>query len=245
MPQTHFGYQTVDTDEKAGLVGNVFKDVASQYDIMNDAMSFGLHRLWKDRFISELNPAPHSHLLDMAGGTGDIAFRYLKAAPTGHVTIADINEAMLDAGKENQINKNIKGDITWQCADAQYLPFDDHQFDYYTIAFGIRNVTDISLALKEAYRVLKPGGRFLCLEFSHVSHPVIKSVYDFYSFRIIPCMGKLIAGNKDAYQYLVESIRMFPDAENFKAMMDDAGFSMTRYDQLQHGIVAIHSGWKI
>lgn len=245
MPDTHFGYQTVNSAEKSDLVGRVFNNVAPKYDIMNDIMSAGLHRLWKSTFINQLNPSNHSALLDVAGGTGDIAFRFLKQAPDANVTIADINPAMLCEGKARQIDCQIKGNIRWVCADAQSLAFTANQFDYYTIAFGIRNVTDIPLALKEAYRVLKPGGRFMCLEFSHISQPLLKQFYDFYSFKIIPNIGQYVANDKAAYQYLVESIRMFPKAAEFKQFIEEAGFRMVTYRTLTFGVVAIHSGWKI
>jgi demethylmenaquinone methyltransferase/2-methoxy-6-polyprenyl-1,4-benzoquinol methylase len=245
MKKTHFGFKEVNANDKAPLVKAVFDNVASKYDIMNDVISMGVHRLWKDRFIKMLDPKPNSKLLDVAGGTGDIAFRYLEKAPHGYVSVSDINHAMLREGYKNAIDKNILTNIEWLCADAQNLPIPDDSYDYYTIAFGIRNVTDIPTALAEAYRVLKPGGRFLCLEFSHVENPIMAGLYNFYSFKIIPKMGKLIANDSESYQYLVESIRKFPKQEQFLKMISDAGFEQTSYTNLSSGSVAIHSGWKI
>jgi len=243
--KTHFGFREVDKDEKAPLVKGVFDNVASKYDIMNDVMSMGTHRLWKDKFIRVLSPRDNSRLLDVAGGTGDIAFRFLKNTQNGSVTIADINHNMLREGYKNSIDKNIKGDISWVCADAQYMPIPDNEYDYYTIAFGIRNVTDINAALAEAYRVLKPGGRFLCLEFSKVDNAILQKFYDFYSFSVIPKMGEIIASDSGSYQYLVESIRKFPNQETFRQMIENNGFVNVRYINLSGGVVAIHSGWKI
>lgn len=243
--QTHFGFKQVPEEEKASMVAQVFHNVASRYDIMNDLMSGGLHRIWKNNFITQLNPAPNTHLLDVAGGTGDIAFRFLKSVPTSNVTILDINPSMLTIGKQNAINRNILKGIDWVCADAQSIPFPDNHFDYYTIAFGIRNVTDIPAALAEAKRVLKPGGRFLCLEFSKVNNPLLKSGYDFYSFNVIPKIGEYVTQDKESYQYLVESIRMFPNQHDFKKLIEEAGFTSVTYRNLSGGIVAIHSGWKV
>lgn len=243
--KTHFGFKEVEIDQKAPLVKGVFDNVASKYDIMNDVMSLGVHRLWKDKFISMLNPQRNKKLLDVAGGTGDIAFRFLKATEEGQVTVADINHNMLQEGYKNAINKNILNNIEWLCADAQNMPILDNTYDYYTIAFGIRNVTDINKALLEAYRVLKPGGRFLCLEFSRVENPLLEKIYDFYSFNVIPKMGKIIASDRDSYQYLVESIRKFPKQEEFLQIIENAGFVKVKYINLSGGAVAIHSGWKI
>jgi demethylmenaquinone methyltransferase/2-methoxy-6-polyprenyl-1,4-benzoquinol methylase len=242
--KTFFGFKEVDSADKAPLVRGVFERVAPKYDVMNDVMSMGVHRLWKDKLINMLNPRPNSRLLDVAGGTGDIAFRYLKKASGGHVTVADINPAMLREGYNNALNKNILHGMDWLCADAQALPLPDDTYDYYTIAFGIRNVTDISAALREAYRVLKPGGRFLCLEFSAVTNPLMAGLYEFYSFKVIPKMGKLVAGDEASYQYLVESIRKFPKQEEFLSMIGEAGFIRTSYTNLSSGAVAVHSGWK-
>lgn len=254
---THFGFKTVKISEKAKEVRSVFENVADSYDNMNDAMSLGVHRIWKDLFIQELGPTHGSRLLDSAGGTGDIAFRYLKYLnnmknPTNaksHVTVCDINPNMLDVGKiraERQGWTVENGyDIDWKEADAEKLPFSDDSFSAYTIAFGIRNVTHIDKVLAEAYRVLQPGGRFLCLEFSHVNNDTIKWIYDQYSFQIIPVMGVLIANQWQPYQYLVESIRKFPKQEHFKEMISNAGFRHVTYKDLTFGVVAIHSGFKI
>lgn len=240
-----FGFKQVDADKKESMVRGVFSNVAAKYDIMNDAMSLGIHRLWKDTFITMLNPAKNSKLLDVAGGTGDIAFRFLKAAENGFVTVSDINPQMLEQGYKNSLDKNITENIEFVEANAEKLPMPDGEYDYYTIAFGIRNVTNIDKALKEAYRVLKPGGRFMCLEFSNVDNPLFKKIYDFYSFKIIPELGGRLAGDKDSYQYLVESIRQFPKQDAFKQMIEDAGFTNVKYRNLSGGIVAIHSGWKV
>lgn len=243
--KTHFGFKQVEKSEKAGMVAEVFSSVASKYDIMNDAMSGGLHRIWKDKMISNLNPRNNTHLLDVAGGTGDIAFRFLKKYPNSQVTISDINQAMLDQGKANAIDKNIIKNISWSCDDAQNLPFEDNSFDYYTIAFGIRNVTKIEKALSEAHRVLKYGGKFLCLEFSKVNNPQLEKIYDLYSFNVIPRLGKLLANDKESYQYLVESIRKFPKQDDFANMIENAGFSKVVYDNMTFGVVSLHSGFKI
>jgi ubiquinone/menaquinone biosynthesis methyltransferase len=243
--KTHFGFKEVELAQKAPLVKGVFDNVASKYEIMNDVMSLGTHRLWKDKFISMLNPQKNKKLLDVAGGTGDIAFRFLKAAEGGQVTVADINHNMLKEGYKNAVNKNILHNIEWLCADAQNMPIPDNIYDYYTIAFGIRNVTDINKALSEAYRVLKLGGKFLCLEFSKVENPLLEKIYDFYSFNIIPKMGKLIASDSESYQYLVESIRKFPKQDKFLQMIENAGFVKAKYINLSVGAVAIHSGWKV
>jgi demethylmenaquinone methyltransferase/2-methoxy-6-polyprenyl-1,4-benzoquinol methylase len=243
--KTFFGFKEVDKSEKESLVRGVFSNVAPKYDIMNDVMSLGIHRLWKDKFIKMLNPVKGSKLLDVAGGTGDIAFRFLKNTHDGQVTVCDINPEMLEEGRKNAIDKNILSGIEFICGNAEKLPFDDSSYDYYTIAFGIRNVTNIPAALAEAHRVLKPGGRFMCLEFSHVQNPILAGLYDFYSFKVIPQMGKIVAGDKDSYQYLVESIRKFPRQEKFLQMIEDAGFSQVKYTNLSGGSVAIHSGWKV
>jgi ubiquinone/menaquinone biosynthesis methyltransferase len=242
--KTFFGYKEVDTSEKAGMVKGVFTSVASRYDIMNDAMSMGVHRLWKDRLIAKMNPKPNTRLLDVAGGTGDIAFRFLNKQPSSSVVVCDINEAMLRCGQDNAVDRGILNGIEFVAGDAQQLAFPDNHFDYYTIAFGIRNVTHIDQALKEAYRVLKPGGRFLCLEFSKVNHKLLAHLYDNYSFHVIPKMGKLLAGDADSYQYLVESIRQFPPQQKFADMIKAAGFERVTYENLTFGVVAIHSGYK-
>lgn len=250
---THFGFKDVREEEKQSLVRGVFDSVAEKYDIMNDVMSGGLHRIWKNDFIRDLRPEPGMHLLDVAGGTGDIAFRFLKAAnkrneneaAPAKVTICDINHNMLAAGRARALDEGIFDPIDWVTGNAEMLPLPDCSVDAYTIAFGIRNVTHIDVALKEAYRVLKPGGRFMCLEFSKVDLPLLKQIYDVYSFKLIPHFGELVTGDKDSYQYLVESIRKFPTQEKFKKMIDDAGFKRTSYRNLSGGIVAIHYGWRI
>ncbi|XP_078679941.1 ubiquinone/menaquinone biosynthesis C-methyltransferase UbiE-like [Branchiostoma floridae x Branchiostoma belcheri] len=295
---THFGFESINESEKTGKVHEVFSNVASKYDVMNDAMSLGVHRLWKDHFMQVLDPLPGTRLLDVAGGTGDIAFRFVnwikkkeqqrrKASPgaefrlnpletdesgsdTGlpsaedylyseqrgdlsdteekkdsKVIVCDINQSMLEVGKERAKKLGLEDDLVWVTGNAEELPFPDNSVDAYTIAFGIRNVTHIEKALCEAYRVLTPGGRFLCLEFSQVSNPLISSVYDLYSFQVIPVLGEVIASDWKSYQYLVESIRKFPNQEDFAEMIREAGFRMVTYDNLTSGVAAIHSGFKI
>jgi demethylmenaquinone methyltransferase/2-methoxy-6-polyprenyl-1,4-benzoquinol methylase len=212
---------------------------------MNDVMSGGLHRLWKRTMMREVNPSADASLLDVAGGSGDITRLFLKAAPKGHVTLTDINEDMLEQGRRRMVDENLIQRVTVQQADAQNLPFEDNSFDHYTIAFGIRNVTDIDQALREAYRVLKPGGSFVCLEFSQVTNPLMRAIYERYSFDVIPAVGHMITGDRAAYQYLVESIRRFPDADSFEHKVEAAGFVHCRYKRLTQGVVAIHKGWKI
>ncbi len=237
-----FGYEEVTPEEKTRRVGGVFSNVAAKYDIMNDAMSGGMHRLWKDRFVRLLRPRAGEHILDMAGGTGDIAFRIAKSG--AQVTVSDINEDMLAVGMERAAKRGIEG-LVWSPQNAETLSFDDAAFDGYTIAFGIRNVTHIDRALAEAHRVLKPGGRFFCLEFSTVEWPGFQDVYDAYSHHLVPRLGKAIAGDEASYRYLVESIRKFPDMASFRAMIEAAGFRHTRVEPILGGLVAIHSGWKI
>jgi len=237
-----FGYDDIDADEKAGRVGAVFSSVAKSYDVMNDAMSGGMHRLWKDRFVNRVKPRAGEMILDMAGGTGDIAFRM--QAHDALVTVADINPDMLAVGMERAEDRDIGG-LSWSEQNAEQLSFDSNSFDAYTIAFGIRNVTHIDQALKEAHRVLKRGGRFFCLEFSTTTWPGFSDVYDFYSHKIVPRVGQLIAGDADSYRYLIESIRRFPDMPRFEGMIRDAGFVQTRVEPILGGLVAIHSGWKI
>jgi ubiquinone/menaquinone biosynthesis methyltransferase len=243
-PQTHFGYEQVDASEKAGRVKSVFSSVASNYDIMNDLMSAGMHRLWKDTFVSKVNAGANAALLDVAGGTGDIAVRLHKRTGAT-VTICDINEQMLRAGQDRQFDKGETAELRWLCGNAESLPLPDNSVDVYTIAFGLRNVTDIPKALTEAHRVLKVGGQFLCLEFSKVSEPLLAKIYDKYSFKLIPKIGELVAKDRASYQYLVESIRMFPKQRELVKMMENAGFSRATYENLSMGIVAIHQGWKI
>ncbi len=237
-----FGYAEVPTQEKTKLVGDVFARVAQRYDIMNDAMSGGMHRLWKDQFVRRVKPRQGEAILDMAGGTGDIAFRLAKHG--ADVTVADINPAMLGVGVERAKKKGIEG-LIWAEENAETLSFADKAFDAYTIAFGIRNVTDIPKALREAHRVLKRGGRFYCLEFSTTTWPGFKELYDAYSHRLVPKVGKLIAQDEESYRYLIESIRRFPDMPSFKAMIGEAGFVNAKVEPILGGLVAIHSGWKI
>jgi demethylmenaquinone methyltransferase/2-methoxy-6-polyprenyl-1,4-benzoquinol methylase len=237
-----FGYEDVSPDEKTARVGGVFASVASSYDVMNDAMSGGLHRVWKDVFVRRVKPRAGEAILDMAGGTGDIAFRLAKAGAS--VTVADINPAMLQVGIERATKRGIEG-LVWSEANAETLQWPDRFFDAYTIAFGIRNVTDIPKALREAHRVLKRGGRFFCLEFSTTLWPGFADAYDAYSHHIVPKVGKAIAGDEESYRYLVESIRRFPTMERFKAMIGEAGFVQTKVEPMLGGLVAIHSGWKI
>jgi len=242
MTKVSFGYQDVEPEEKTARVGDVFRSVASRYDLMNDAMSGGLHRLWKDRFVRRVKPRTGERILDMAGGTGDIAFRLARAG--AHVTVADINPAMLEVGMERAAKRHIDG-LIWAEENAEKLSFADASFDAYTIAFGIRNVTDIPAALAEAHRVLKRGGRFFCLEFSTTEWPGFGTIYDKYSHHIVPRIGKRLAGDAESYRYLVESIRRFPDMPSFDALIGQAGFIQRKVEPLLGGLVAIHSGWKI
>ncbi|XP_061759958.1 2-methoxy-6-polyprenyl-1,4-benzoquinol methylase, mitochondrial isoform X2 [Nerophis ophidion] len=276
---THFGFESVPEEEKAKKVYEVFENVAQKYDIMNDAMSLGIHRLWKDALLHVMHPQPGACLLDVAGGTGDIAFRFLDYVQSQkerqtrqrarsmqspswqdisdnysgqkdwegveaecRAVVCDINKEMLKVGKEKADYMGVSAGLSWVVGDAEELPFDDNQFDIYTVAFGIRNVTHIE---KEALRVLKPGGRFMCLEFSKVTNPVLAKLYDAYSFQVIPVLGEVIAGDWKSYQYLVESIRKFPAQNEFKEMMEDAGFFCVQYHNLTAGVVALHSGFKL
>ncbi|HET9629012.1 MAG TPA: class I SAM-dependent methyltransferase [Novosphingobium sp.] len=239
--QVSFGYEEVSPEEKTRRVGAVFSSVAKKYDVMNDAMSAGLHRLWKDRFVRRVKPRAGEAILDMAGGTGDIAFRMARHGAL--VTVSDINEDMLAVGMERAAKKGIEG-LTWSPQNAETLTFADRAFDAYTIAFGIRNVTRIDLALAEAHRVLKFGGRFFCLEFSTTEWPGFKEAYDAYSHHLVPRLGQMIAGDADSYRYLIESIRRFPPMPRFAQMIRDAGFTRTRVEPILGGLVAIHSGWK-
>ncbi len=241
-PPVSFGYRDVGRDEKTALVGEVFSRVARRYDLMNDAMSGGMHRLWKRDFVSRVRPRSGETILDMAGGTGDIAFRMAKAG--AKVTVADINPDMLGVGRERAAARGIVG-LVWAEENAEEVSFADRSFDAYTIAFGIRNVTDIPAALCEAHRVLRYGGRFFCLEFSQTQWPGFAEVYDAYSHRVVPRIGSAVAGDPDSYRYLIESIRRFPDMPTFKAMIGDAGFHRTHVEPILGGLVAIHSGWKI
>ena len=246
--KTRFGFSSVGEGEKQGLVSQVFDSVADRYDIMNDFMSGGLHRVWKAAMITALHlpkgDKPFRHL-DVAGGTGDIAFRALERGGDGlEVTVFDINPNMLAVGEAKAAKKGLER-VSFVEGNAEELPFEDNSFDAYTVAFGIRNVPDIPKALREAYRVLKPGGRFLCLEFSQVDMPVLDKVYDFYSFKVIPELGAIVGKDRDAYQYLVESIRTFPDQPTFAEAIKEAGFKHVKWDNLTGGIAALHGGWKI
>ncbi len=240
--QVSFGYSEVSPEEKTSRVGAVFSSVAKNYDVMNDAMSGGMHRLWKNQFVRRVKPRGGEAVLDMAGGTGDIAFRL--AGQGARVTVSDINQDMLDVGIVRAKQRG-QGDLVWSCQNAETLTFADRAFDAYTIAFGIRNVTRIDLALAEAFRVLKHGGRFFCLEFSTTEWPGFKEAYDAYSHRLVPKLGSLIAGDEESYRYLVESIRRFPPMREFEGMIRSAGFARTKVEPILGGLVAIHSGWKI
>lgn len=242
-PTTHFGYKTVREEDKVDMVRGVFDNVASKYDLMNDLMSMGVHRLWKNRLIEKLRPHPGQKLLDVGGGTGDIAFKYLSGGGDD-VTVFDINDEMLQVGRDRAIDKGLLQGIQWQQGNAEELPYEDATFDAYTIAFCIRNVTHIDRALAEAKRVLKPGGHFLCLEFSKVVVPGLSTIYDTYSFSLLPKIGEIVANDRDSYQYLAESIRRFPDQETFKTMIEDAGMDVASYENLTGGIACIHSAWR-
>ena len=236
-----FGYEEVSPEEKTRRVGAVFSNVAKKYDVMNDAMSAGLHRLWKDKFVRRVKPRVGEAILDMAGGTGDIAFRMARHGAL--VTVSDINEDMLAVGMERAAKKAVQG-LSWSPQNAETLTFADRSFDAYTIAFGIRNVTRIDAALAEAHRVLKFGGRFFCLEFSTTEWPGFKEAYDAYSHHLVPRLGQLIAGDAESYRYLIESIRRFPPMPQFAQMIREAGFTRTKVEPILGGLVAIHSGWK-
>jgi demethylmenaquinone methyltransferase/2-methoxy-6-polyprenyl-1,4-benzoquinol methylase len=242
--ETHFGFKTVPAAEKASLVRAVFDDVAPSYDLMNDLMSLGIHRLWKRALIDKLKPRPGMKLLDLGGGTGDIAFRFREAGG-GDVVVCDINKEMLAVGRDRAIDRAMLEGVEWVCGDAEALPFPDRSMDAVTIAFCLRNVTHIDKALTEAHRVLRPGGCFLCLEFSHVILPGFDKVYDGYSFTVLPLLGKLVAGNRDAYQYLAESIRRFPNQEELAQKMRAAGFAQVSWRNLSAGIAALHVGWRV
>jgi demethylmenaquinone methyltransferase/2-methoxy-6-polyprenyl-1,4-benzoquinol methylase len=246
---THFGFRDVPLGEKQTLVNEVFHSVASRYDLMNDLMSGGLHRAWKDVMITTLDPPKGDRpfaLLDVAGGTGDISFRAAKAAGTGfHATVCDINTEMLAVGRARAARQHLDDRVSFVEGNAETLAFADRSFDAYTIAFGIRNVPQIELALREAYRVLKPGSRFLCLEFSTVDVPGLDKIYDLFSFKVIPPLGRAVTGDAESYQYLVESIRKFPRPNAFAEMISAAGFARVKWQSLSGGIVALHSGWRL
>jgi len=243
---THFGYQEVPIEEKARKVAGVFHSVADKYDVMNDLMSMGIHRLWKRFTIEQAAVKKGQRVLDLAGGTGDLALRFSRlVGPDGKVVLSDINASMLARGRERLTDEGVAGNIEYVQANAEALPFPDNHFDLITIAFGLRNVTDKDAALRSMYRVLKPGGRLLVLEFSRPVAPGLSPVYDLYSFRLLPFMGKLVANDAESYRYLAESIRMHPDQETLKAMMQEAGFERCEYFNLTGGIVALHSGYKL
>jgi demethylmenaquinone methyltransferase/2-methoxy-6-polyprenyl-1,4-benzoquinol methylase len=256
--EVDFGFRRVAEGDKAGMVRDVFDNVAPRYDLMNDLMSLGIHRLWKDAMVAELTPQPGMQILDLAGGTGDIALRLRprvasrtdsgeekRAAKDGIVYVCDINAEMLGHGRDRALDKGVADGIVWLCGDAESLPLGDMAVDAVTIAFGIRNVTHLDRALSEARRVLRPGGRFLCLEFSRVSLPFIDQIYDRYSFSVLPMIGRMVTGREDAYRYLVESIRRFPPQEEFAAMIGQAGFDRVRYRNLSAGVAALHGGWRL
>jgi demethylmenaquinone methyltransferase/2-methoxy-6-polyprenyl-1,4-benzoquinol methylase len=240
--EVNFGDRLVTPEEKTRRVGEVFSSVARRYDLMNDLMSGGMHRLWKDRFVARVKPRAGEEILDMAGGTGDVAFRMARRG--ARVTVADINADMLEVGKERAEARGLAG-LTWKVENAEKLTFADASFDAYTIVFGIRNVTDIPAALREAHRVLKRGGRFCCMEFSSSDWPGFAQLYETYATRVIPRIGKAVADDEESYRYLVESIRRFPRPEAFKRMVTEAGFVRAAAEPMLGGLVAIHSGWKI
>ena len=246
---THFGYRTVDLDEKQGMVDDVFRSVARRYDLMNDLMSGGLHRAWKDALVTAVNPPKGERpfaLLDLAGGTGDVALRVAAAGgPSARVTVCDINADMLAVGAERAIDRKLDDRVTFEQGNAETLHYADRSFDCVTIAFGIRNVPRIDRALSEAFRVLKHGGRFLCLEFSSVDVPGLDALYELYSFQVIPRVGEAVTGDREAYQYLVESIRKFPKPKAFAQMIERAGFRRVSFTQMTGGVVALHSGWRL
>ena len=243
---TDFGFSRVRSKDKSNLVKNIFENVSSNYDLMNDFMSLGVHRIWKDFMLDWLAPRSGQNLVDVAGGTGDIALDFIKRAKKNvNATIVDLTESMMVEGQKKLINIPKGSKINWVCGDAMYMPFNNNSFDVYTISFGIRNVTSLSKTLAEAYRVLKPGGRIMILEFSSVNNDLISWFYDKYSFNVIPKLGELIANDRESYQYLVESIRKFPDQDTFSEMIINEGFKKVKYRDLTFGIAALHSAWKI
>jgi len=242
---THFGYKTVEADQKAEMVAGVFHSVAAKYDIMNDVMSFGIHRMWKRFTIESAGARPGMKVLDLAGGTGDLTAKFSHlVGDKGQVTLADINDSMLKVGREKLRDKGIVGNVNYVQANAEALPFPDNHFDIITIAFGLRNVTDKNAAIRSMLRVLKPGGKLLVLEFSKPQHEIMRKIYDLYSFKILPKMGSLITQDAESYEYLAESIRVHPDQDTLKGMMVDAGFEQVEYTNMTDGIVALHKGYK-
>ena len=244
QPTTHFGFKNVSSSEKPLLVRDVFDSVAPNYDLMNDIMSLGIHRLWKHSLINKLKINQNMRLLDVGGGTGDIALK-LNEKGSQNIVVTDINTEMLKVGRNRAMDRGVIRGIKWIGGDAERLPFESSSFDAYTTAFCMRNVTHLDQALKEAYRILKPGGRFLCLEFSHMIIPSLSKLYDTYSFKLLPLMGQIFANDRASYQYLAESIRRFPKQEDFIALINESGLEKTTYQNLSCGIVAIHSAWKI
>lgn len=248
--KTHFGFKEVNREEKAGLVKEIFSGVAKKYDLMNDLMSGGIHRLWKDKMVKEIEfKNASTKVIDLAGGTGDVAFRIAKKAREKNIgcaiDVVDINQEMLDVGKDRAIDLNLFANLKFTCCDGEKLCFENDVFDFFTIAFGIRNFTNIEAGLAEAYRVLKPGGKFVCLEFSKVNDYFLQKIYDAYSFKIVPKIGELVLKDRASYQYLVESIRKFPDQDQFKKMIEKAGFKNAAYQNLTFGTAAIHVGYKL
>jgi demethylmenaquinone methyltransferase/2-methoxy-6-polyprenyl-1,4-benzoquinol methylase len=242
---THFGYEQVPVTDKASKVADVFHSVADKYDIMNDLMSAGVHRLWKRYTIETSGAKKGDTILDLAGGTGDLAAKFARiVGPNGLVTLSDINGSMLENGRQRLTNMGIAGNIEYVQANAECLPFADNKYDLITIAFGLRNVTDKDAALKSMYRVLKPGGKLMILEFSKPVVPGLSTIYDQYSFKLLPLIGKVVANDEDSYRYLAESIRMHPDQETLKGMMNEAGFERTSYHNMTGGVVALHTGYK-
>jgi ubiquinone/menaquinone biosynthesis methyltransferase len=249
--KTHFGFKQVDTSQKANLVKEIFSGVAKKYDLMNDLMSAGVHRIWKNKMVEEIvvrDKSATTRFIDVAGGTGDIAFRIAKKMRAENVKheidVVDINQEMLDVGKARAIDLNLFSDLKFTCCDGEKLSFADESFDFFTIAFGIRNFTNVDKALSEAYRVLKPGGKFICLEFSKVNDYFLQKIYDTYSFNVIPKIGEIILKDAESYRYLVESIRKFPSQHDFKKMIEVAGFKNASYQNLTFGVAAIHTGTK-
>lgn len=243
MEDTHFGFEAVSGQEKTRRVKDVFRRVAQNYDLMNDLMSLGIHRLWKDHLVWGLDLPQNAHVLDVAGGTGDIAFRLAKTYPhlSPQITVCDLTPDMVEVGRDRAINQGLAREIEWVCGNAEALPLKDNSIDLYTIAYGLRNVTQIDKALAEAFRVLKPGGKFVCLEFSHVKVSCLEQAYDFYSFQLLPVLGQWVANDREAYQYLVESIRQFPDQETLAEMIKGAGFISVNWQNLCGGISCIHT----